>query len=79
VSALGFSQREKYLQHYSRRADFEFGRIFLDKSEPRVSIIFLTSLGFLQRHSGALLKLKQLHAYLLYVLENSILGKGSGA
>ena len=79
VSSLWLSQREKYLRHCSRRADFEFGRIFLDNSEQRVSIIFLTSLGFLQRHSGALLQLKQLHVYLLYVLENSILGKGAGA
>ena len=60
ASALGFSQREINLRLYSKRADFEFRRIFLDKSEQRVSIIFLTSVGFLQRHSRALLQLKQL-------------------
>jgi len=28
VSAFGFLQREKYLQLYPRKADFEFGRVF---------------------------------------------------
>lgn len=63
---------EKYLQLYSRRADFEFGRVIVDRSEWRVSIILDSLLGFLQRQFRPLLQLEQLQIYFLCILIISI-------